>query len=128
MVLNIINQIEQHNSSSTKIAYSKWRIFCILYKILFMFRLLVSFISLKYHIFSTYFQYDLLVSFGIQLNLIEIETHLCLIPLFCYLTYLDYVVHIKPDRYIWALVHDFFVVNPRHFFALNPNFAFSRIS
>lgn len=100
-----------------------WRFFLYFYLTITVLRFwavsLVLFTGGKY---LEYQQYDVLMSIGMDMRLVNFNTGIFVSPLTIFIIHYDYTVYVKRFNNVCRLAHDIMVVNTQNFFALNPQF------
>ena len=73
---------------------------------------------------AVYLRYDSTMAMAItQFKVASTLACLCLIPLPIFAIYIDYMTYVKRYNYIWRPIYELIVLNPAHFFRLNPRIA-----
>lgn len=98
-----------------------WRFLLYFYLAFAVFRFWAVSLVLSTGRFIEYQQYDVLMSIGMSMKLINFNSGIFISPMTIFAIHFDYTVYVKRFNNICRLPYDIIVLNPENFFTLNPH-------
>ena len=123
---NLVQDPKEHPLSSAEIkAQNRWPLWRLLFYAYLAFavvRFWAASVVLQTGQYLELHQYDVLMSIGISMKLINFNTGIFVSPLTIFIIHFDYTVYVKRFNNVLRLCHELLVINSQNFFALNPHF------